>query len=353
MYLIFSIILFTFRTVILDTETCDSSDNRDSSCGCSTSRAQTKDVWNQDNQKVDQNLVNQDSLLEQSYAGMAFIKGGTFNIGTDKPVFVADGESPRRGVSISNFYLDTKEVSNSQFSKFVDATEYVTEAEKFGNSFVADYFLSDEVKEDIKEAVAGAPWWLPVEGADWKHPEGKDSTIELRMENPVLHVSWNDAISYCKWAGKRLPTEAEWEIACRNNKEDRLFPWGNKWNPKGEFWANIWTGEFPTVNTGEDGYKGAAPVNSFPPQTDTGLHHIIGNVWEWTSDWWTTEHNVQQNDVPHNPSGPGSGTDKVKKGGSLMCHKDYCYRYRCAARSQNTPDSSAYNLGFRCAVSEL
>ena len=135
-------------------------------------------------------------------------------------------------------------------------------------------------------------------------------------------------------------------MSCRNGKEDRLFPWGNKWTPKDQFLGNIWTGEFPIENTAADGWAGTNPVDLYP-QTDNGLRNMIGNVWEWTADWWTTRHGPEGT---VDPAGPGTGTDKVKKGGSFMCHKDYCYRYRCAARSQNTPDSSAYNLGFRCAA---
>jgi len=345
--------------VILNTETCNVDNNDDinsenGGCGCATSRSHATEpggVWSQDHQHIDQDEeISKETQL--SLEGMAFIKGGTFNIGTDEPVFLADGESPRRPVTVSDFYMDKVEVSNREFEKFVQAEGYVTEAEKFGNSFVADYFLSEQVKNDIVQAVANAPWWLPVDGADWRHPEGKDSNLESRMDHPVLHVSWNDAVKFCTWKGKRLPTEAEWETACRNNKQNRLFPWGNKWNPKGVFRANIWTGTFPEVNTAEDGYTGTAPVDgSFPVQTDTDLHHMIGNVWEWTADWWTVRHEPPNSaEPPVNPNGPKTGTDKVKKGGSFMCHKDYCYRYRCAARSQNTPDSSAYNLGFRCAA---
>ncbi|XP_062825803.1 formylglycine-generating enzyme isoform X4 [Anolis carolinensis] len=223
------------------------------------------------------------------------------------------------------------------------------QAERFGDSFVFEGMLSEQVKSEIHQAVAAAPWWLPVKGADWKHPDGPDSNIVDRMDHPVLHVSWNDAVAFCTWAGKRLPTEAEWEYSCRGGLENRLFPWGNKLHPNGQHYANIWQGDFPTSNTREDGYKGTAPVTAFPPNS-YGLYNIVGNAWEWTSDWWSISHSA---DTAQNPKGPLTGTDRVKKGGSYMCHKSYCYRYRCAARSQNTPDSSASNLGFRCAADTL
>ncbi|XP_055662262.1 formylglycine-generating enzyme isoform X2 [Falco peregrinus] len=255
---------------------------------------------------------------------MVAIPGGVFTMGTDEPEIKQDGEWPARRVHVNSFYMDQYEVSNEEFERFVNSTGYITE-------------------------VAAAPWWLPVKGANWKHPEGPDSSISNRMDHPVLHVSWNDAVAFCTWAGKRLPTEAEWEYSCRGGLENRLFPWGNKLQPKGQHYANIWQGVFPTSNTAEDGYKGTAPVTAFPPN-GYGLYNIVGNAWEWTSDWWAVHHST---DEVHNPKGPSSGTDRVKKGGSYMCHKSYCYRYRCAARSQNTPDSSASNLGFRCAADTL
>ncbi|XP_064523198.1 formylglycine-generating enzyme isoform X1 [Pseudopipra pipra] len=276
---------------------------------------------------------------------MVAVPGGVFTMGTQEPAIPQDGEGPARRVHLKSFYMDQYEVSNEQFQRFVNSTGHVTEAEKFGDSFVFEGMLSEAVKADIHQAVAAAPWWLPVKGANWKHPEGPDSSISSRMDHPVLHVSWNDAVAFCTWAGKRLPTEAEWEYSCRGGLENRLFPWGNKLQPKGQHYTNIWQGEFPTNNTAEDGYKGTAPVTAFPPN-GFGLYNMVGNAWEWTSDWWAVQHSSQE---LHNPQGPSSGTDRVKKGGSYMCHKSYCYRYRCAARSQNTPDSSASNLGFRCA----
>lgn len=277
---------------------------------------------------------------------MVLIPAGVFTMGTDDPQIKQDGEAPARRVAIDAFYMDAYEVSNAEFEKFVNSTGYLTEAEKFGDSFVFEGMLSEQVKTDIQQAVAAAPWWLPVKGANWRHPEGPDSTVRHRPDHPVLHVSWNDAVAYCTWAGKRLPTEAEWEYSCRGGLQNRLFPWGNKLQPKGQHYANIWQGEFPVTNTGEDGFRGTAPVDAFPPN-GYGLYNIVGNAWEWTSDWWTIHHSVEKT---LNPKGPPSGKDRVKKGGSYMCHKSYCYRYRCAARSQNTPDSSASNLGFRCAA---
>ncbi|XP_054450482.1 formylglycine-generating enzyme isoform X1 [Pteronotus mesoamericanus] len=279
-------------------------------------------------------------------AKMVPIPAGVFTMGTDDPQIKQDGEAPARRVTLDAFYMDAYEVSNADFEKFVNATGYLTEAERFGDSFVFEGVLSERVKTGVQQAVAAAPWWLPVKGADWRHPEGPDSTVLHRLDHPVLHVSWNDAAAYCAWAGKRLPTEAEWEYGCRGGLRDRLFPWGNKLQPRGQHYANLWQGEFPVANTGEDGFRGTAPVASFPPN-GYGLYDMVGNVWEWTSDWWAVYHSAED---ARNPKGPRSGKDRVKKGGSYMCHKSYCYRYRCAARSQNTPDSSASNLGFRCAA---
>uniref|UniRef100_A0A8C7F0R6 Formylglycine-generating enzyme n=1 Tax=Oncorhynchus kisutch TaxID=8019 RepID=A0A8C7F0R6_ONCKI len=280
---------------------------------------------------------------------MVLIPGGVFLMGTDSPGIPQDGEGPQRRVHLDHFYMDAHEVSNRHFQSFINATGYITEAERFGDSFVFEGVLSEEVKSQISQAVAAAPWWLPVRGADWRHPEGPDSSItDSRLDHPVLHVSWQDAVAYCSWAHKRLPTEAEWEYACRGGLQERLYPWGNKLKPKGQNYANLWQGKFPTHNSEEDGYTKTSPVKSFPAN-GYGLYNMVGNAWEWTSDWWTVHHTT---DERHNPAGPPSGTDRVKKGGSYMCHKSYCYRYRCAARSQNTPDSSASNLGFRCVSQE-
>lgn len=273
------------------------------------------------------------------------ISGGVFTMGTDEPVLPQDGEGPARRVQVSDFYIHKYEVSNGEFASFTEDTGYVTEAEGFGDSFVLEMLISEPVKSGITQAVMNAPWWLPVKMASWRQPEGEDSTVEGREDHPVVHVSWNDAIKYCQWVGGRLPTEAEWEYAARGGLEGRNYPWGNNPLPRGEHWMNIWQGDFPEENTAEDGYIGTAPVDTFPPNK-YGLHNMAGNVWEWVSDWWAVRHSEE---FHKDPQGPLSGKDKVKKGGSYICHPHYCFRYRCAARSQNTPDSSASNLGFRCA----
>lgn len=330
-----------------------------SSCGCSALRrgSPSKSIGESNDGDSESSAPSSATFESNGWSStehprtnqMVLVRGGEFEMGTDKPVFVADGENPARPVRVNDFYIDVHEVSNAEFERFARATGHRTEAETFGDSFVLDSAISEETKKGITQAVAAAPWWLPVKGADWRHPEGPDSHIHDRMDHPVVHVSWNDAVAFCKWSGKRLLTEAEWEYACRAGLKNRLFPWGNNWTPKGKTRANIWEGKFPVTNTAEDGYPGTAPVTAFPA-TKFGLKNIIGNVWEWTADWWTTRHTRELQD---NPKGPPGGADKVKKGGSFMCHKTYCYRYRCAARSQNTPDTSAYNVGIRCGADTL
>jgi len=281
---------------------------------------------------------------------MVYIKGGTFKMGLEKAIIAADGESPVRKVTLNSFWLDVFETSNAEFDIFVKNTGYVTEAEKFGNSFAFDLFLSEQVKSEVTQVVQAVPWWMLVEKSNWRNPYGHDSNITNTMDHPVVHVSWNDAVEFCKWAGKRLPTEAEFEHACRDGRDNKIFPWGNIEIPKKGHRMNFHQGEFPTTDTGLDGYVGMCPIDNYGAQTKSGLMNIVGNVWEWVSDWWTIKHSSAP---VENPSGPSSGVDKVKKGGSCMCSVGYCYRHRCGARSSNTPDSSASNLGFRCASNEL
>ncbi|MBE1443525.1 formylglycine-generating enzyme family protein [Paenibacillus sp. OAS669] len=280
--------------------------------------------------------------------GMIYLEGGTFLMGTDdQEGFPQDGEGPVRPVTIDPFYVDPCTVSNAEFARFVQETGYQTEAEKFGWSFVFHLFVSEQTAANVKHVVQRTPWWWNVEGADWAHPEGPDSSIEDRMDHPVIHVSWNDAHAYCRWAGKRLLTEAEWECAARGGLEQKRYPWGDLLKPGTEHLCNIWQGKFPEKNNMSDGYAGTAPVRSFPPN-GYGLYNVAGNVWEWCADWFSPTWHL--NGPRTNPKGPEKGTSRVMRGGSYLCHKSYCNRYRVAARSSNTPDSSAGNMGFRCAA---
>jgi formylglycine-generating enzyme len=276
------------------------------------------------------------------------LPGGEFLMGTeDKDGFISDGEGPIRNVYVKPFAVDRYTVSNQQFREFVDETGYKTEAEQFGWSFVFHLFVSDTTERDCLGSPPQTPWWLAIKGASWRYPEGLDSTIEDKMNHPVVHVSWNDAIAYCKWSGKRLLTEAEWEYAARGGLVQKKYPWGNKLTFNKQHLCNIWQGEFPVKNTGKDGYLSTAPVDAYQPN-GFGLYNVAGNVWEWCADWFS---NVHPNEpIIQNPSGPTYGDHRVMRGGSYLCHQSYCNRYRVAARTKNTPDSSTGNMGFRCAV---
>lgn len=279
---------------------------------------------------------------------MVLIPGGSFMMGTNSNEgFPADGEGPIRKVKVAPFYIDACTVTNAQFEAFIADTGYKTEAEEFGWSFVFNHFLSAETARKVKQTVQGTPWWCVVEGADWRHPEGPDANLEGRMDHPVVHVSWNDAAAYCQWAGKRLLTEAEWEFAARGGLEQKIYPWGDELTPDGKHFCNIWQGTFPKENTLDDGYAGTAPAHSFPAN-GYGLYNMSGNVWEWCGDWFSRS--IHRRGGKDNPKGAETGTGKVMRGGSYLCHKSYCNRYRVAARSSNTPDSSTGNMGFRCAL---
>ena len=271
-------------------------------------------------------------------------------MGTDYPYgFAADGEGPVRPVKLSAFEIDIYPVTNLDFAAFIDATDYRTEAEQFGWSFVFWAHLPpDRLDELVEDTVAAAPWWCKVPGTSWRAPEGPGSDISERPNHPVVHVSWNDAAAYAAWARKSLPTEAQWEFAARGGLEQKLYPWGDELTPGGRHLCNIWQGEFPRVDTAEDGFAGTCPVDAFPPNA-YGLYSMTGNVWEWCSDWFTNQFRSQP--AAHDPAGPAGGEAKVMKGGSFLCHASYCNRYRVAARTSNTPDSSASNIGFRCARS--
>lgn len=282
---------------------------------------------------------------------MVALPGGEFLMGTDdKEGFPSDGEGPVRRVQVKPFSMDATTVTNAQFADFVKATGYKTEAERLGWTYVFGQLVTGRARDAVMGTIAEAPWWLAVRGAYWAKPEGPDSHIRQRRKHPVVHVSWNDAVAYAAWAGKRLPTEAEWEFAARGGLVQAKYAWGDELTPNGEHRCNIWQGTFPITNTVEDGYRSTCPADAFPPN-GYGLYNVAGNVWEWCADWFSPTYHVQFADVvPTDPTGPSEGSSRVLRGGSYLCHRSYCNRYRVAARSSNTPDSSTGNMGFRCAA---
>ncbi|CAK9018972.1 unnamed protein product [Durusdinium trenchii] len=317
---------------------------------------------------------------------MVQIPAGRFHMGDRKERvhFPQDGEGPVRPVRMSGFYLDTFEVSNWKFWDFVVETQYVTDAERLGDSFVAEVYLSDAVSATILKKVDAVPWWLPVPNASWRTPEGVDSGLDEasgsrfgdRWSHPAVHISWNDANAYCHWRNASLPTEAQWEYAARGGLEGMYYPWGDEMygnetkEDEARYRMNIWQGQFPTLNTAEDGYIKTAPVDAFGPQNDWGLYNMVGNVWEWTNNWFSPVHFLTEENQATgfvDPEGPteeeldelvergyvkkdASGAfEKIKKGGSFMCHKSHCWRYRNCARHHLPADSTAHHIGLRCA----
>jgi len=282
-----------------------------------------------------------------STAEMILLDGGRFYMGTeDKEGFPTDGEGPIREVTIDPFYMDRHPVTNEQFREFVQATGYKSEAEQYGWSFVFHRHIPKEQWDRLVDTTApGVRWWCKVTGAYWAHPEGPDTSIDSRPHYPVTHMSHNDALAFCAWAGKRLPTEAEWEYAARGGLEQRIYPWGDELTPNGQHLCNVWQGEFPNIDVAEDGYAGTCPVDAFPAN-GYGLSTITGNAWEWCQDWFHPSYHITATRT--NPIGPPTGTQRVMKGGSYLCHRSYCNRYRVAARTSNTPDSATTNITFRC-----
>ena len=326
-----------------------------------------------------------DSSEALSYKGMVKIKGGVFSMGGNIPEGLEDlpstalpqaDEGPQHDVQVSDFWIDEHEVTNAQFRKFVEATGYMTTAEiPVDWELLKTQLPPDTPKPSDEELQPGSlifhyvdksiakdnlsNWWKFEHGVNWKHPYGPDSSIEDMDNYPVVHVSWYDALAYAKWAGKRLPTEAEWEYAARSGQAGTMYPWGNELIDEGGYKANTLQGEFPYTNTIDDGFELLAPIKSFPPNP-AKLYDMAGNVWEWTSDWYSAKYyydlSESSNSVTDNPHGPERSfevydpyaANKAIRGGSFLCHDDWCSGYRNSRRMRLTPDSSMEHVGFRC-----
>ncbi len=300
---------------------------------------------------------------------MVFIRGGEFTMGSDEPMFV--DARPLHRVRVKSFWIDATEVTNAQFERFVQATGYRTVAERpldpkdFPGVPAADLLPGSAVFSAPDRAVPlddAARWWRYVPGANWRHPEGPASSIARRSDHPVVHIAYDDARAYAKWAGKRLPTEAEWEFAARGGLDAQEFVWGARFRPGGKYMANTFQGRFPNGNSVADGYAATSPVKAFAPN-GLGIYGAAGNVWEWVADWYRPDYYLQlarSGRLVVNPQGPASGDDpeepgvpkRVQKGGSFLCTDDYCARYRPGARGKGEPGSSANHIGFRLVRDE-
>ena len=269
------------------------------------------------------------------------IPGGPALVGTNHPIIRDDRESPARTKRVKPFRMMETTVTNAMFAEFIEDTGYQTEAERFGWSFVFHLNVSEAIT--MSEGVQGVEWWRKIDGSHWRLINGPGSDEAWQPDHPVVHVSWNDARAYATWAGGRLPSEAEWEHAARGGLGDVRFPWGDQEPDDTEFLpCNIWQGRFPANNSGADGYLTTAPARSFEPN-GYGLYNMVGNVWEWTAEPFKLR-SVSKRLKAHAGNLPNS---KLLKGGSFLCHKNYCYRYRIAARTGNTADTSTTHQGFR------
>ena len=306
--------------------------------------------------------------------GMVWIPGGEFSLGCNDPRQQPQGgpdsmadARPIHRVRVDGFGIDRTEVTNQQFAAFVAATNYQTVAERTPK---AEDFPTAPPENLVAGSVVFTPpekpvplnnhyqWWSYVHGANWRHPTGPQSTVEGREKYPVVQIAYEDAEAYAKWAGKRLPTEAEWEFAARGGNEGQVYPWGNELTPGDKWMANIWQGKFPVKDTGADGFTGIAPVAQFPAN-GFGLYDVAGNVWEWCSDWYRPDTYARQSlggGLVRNPQGPASSLDpaepnqpkRVHRGGSFLCTDQYCTRYMVGARGKGEVSSGSNHLGFRC-----
>lgn len=275
---------------------------------------------------------------------IVWFEGGVSWIGTDYPELPSDGESPRRRVRLAPFGLDRFAVSNARFCRFVAETRYVTESERLGWSYVFRGLL--EGSDQGFDYARDLPWWLGIEGACWKHPEGPHSSLEGRGSHPVTHLSWNDAAAFAAWADGRLAREAEWEHAARGGAADRRYPWGDAEPTDHDIHCNIWQGSFPELNTCADGFYGTAPVDAFQPNR-VGLFNMSGNVWEWCSDAFRIR--SIRREARKRDRAAVADRARVLKGGSFLCHRSYCWRYRIAARTGRPSNSAASHTGMRVA----
>jgi sulfatase modifying factor 1 len=300
---------------------------------------------------------------DDSPADMVRLDGGTFVMGNDRG---APDEAPAHEVTLAGFWVEKTEVTNGRFAAFVKATGYKTIAERkpdrskypdapasalvSGSAVFVPVACSTDPRTWPNPAVP--PWWEYRPGANWRHPDGPGSSIQGKREHPVVHIAWDDAVAYCKWAGKRLPTEAEWEFAARGGLKQQEFCWGTaKQGDGGKWYANTFQGDFPAGDTGADGHVGVAPVAQYPPN-GYGLHDMSGNVWEWCHDFYDGEYYARS--PRENPQGPdvgeveGNQMLRVRRGGSYLCADGYCRRYLPSPRDKNPADSGASHTGFRC-----
>jgi formylglycine-generating enzyme len=313
--------------------------------------------------------------LQPSPKGMVWVPGGEFTMGTDEEESYA-AEKPAHRVKVDGFWMDVTEVTNEQFKEFVDATHYITVAERVPEWDELKKQLPPDAKKPAMAFAAGSltftppsysvslddytQWWSWTPGASWQHPEGKGSNLDGRWKHPVVHVAYDDAVAYAKWAGKRLPTEAEWEFASRGGRDSKRYSWGDDYKPQGKFMANTFQGVFPGKNDGEDGFPGTSPVKSFPPNS-YGLYDMIGNAWEWTNDYFNVNYyaelaksplsvNPQGADKPYDPREPYA-VKRVTRGGSFLCATTYCVNFRPSARQGTAFDSGMSHVSFRCVIS--
>ena len=309
--------------------------------------------------------------------GMVWIPGGIYDMGaSDSDRMALSHEKPKHTVKVDGFYMDETEVTNAQFSRFIEATNYITTAERpvdwelikqqlppgtpkpHDSLLLPGSLLFKKTKESVPNLYDFSQWWRWTNGANWKQPEGKGSSIDGKDNHPVVHVSYEDAMAYCHWAGRRLPTEAEWEFAARGGKRDKIYFWGDL-TDKLSSYVNSWEGEFPVDKTQADGFEKSAPVKTYPPN-GYGLYEISGNVWEWTSDWFSSQYYqyCRENSITNNPKGPNEAfnpnnpyiDERIIRGGSFLCNASYCASYRVSSRMATDPNTSLEHLGFRTVM---